>query len=95
MRVEVAAVVFNYRLAYGAPEISAVLALLCAVNWSLTHCCGGGGVKIGLAIHRDFLTQTSRFVFKDTDAGPCEAGAVCKLHCSESFCGGILWNCMK
>ncbi len=37
MRVDVATVVFNYRLAYGAPEISGVLALLCAVNGSLTH----------------------------------------------------------
>ncbi len=56
----------------------------------------GDGVDIGLAIHRDFLTQKSRFVLKDTDAGPCEAGAVCKLYCIESILRGdfmdIIWT---
>ncbi len=71
----VATVVFNYLLVYGAPEIVLFLALLCAVNGSLTHFCSGDGVEIGFAIQRDFLTQKSRFIFKDT-----EAGTVCKLY---------------
>ncbi len=99
MRVEVArnsmavaTVMFNYLLVYGAPEINAILTLLCAVNGSLAHFCSGGGIEIGLAIQRDVLTQKSRFAFKDTDARPCEAGAVCKLYCSESF---LWWDFME
>ncbi len=50
------------------------LALSYAVTVSLTSSCNGDGVEIGLAVQRDFLTQKSRFVFKDADAGPGEAG---------------------
>ncbi len=80
----VATVAFKYLLAYGAPEINAILALLRAVNGSLAHFCSWGGVKIDLAVQRDFLTQKGKFVFKDTDAGHYEAGAACNLYCSES-----------
>ncbi len=69
------------------PRSLLFLALFCAVNGSLTRSCSGDGVEIGLAVQREFLTQKNRFVFKDDNAGPCKAGAACKLYCTESFVG--------
>ncbi len=48
--------------------------------------------RVGLAVQRHFLTQRNIFVFKDADAGSCEAGAACKLFCSESF---LWWDFLE
>ncbi len=64
-----------------------ILAILCAVNGSLTRSCSGDGVEIRIAVQRDFLT-----FFKDADVGPCGAGAACKLYCSESF---LWWDFLE
>ncbi len=74
------------------PSSILCLALLYAVNGSLTRSCSGDRIEIGLAIQRGYLTQKSRFVFKDVDAGPCEPGTACKLYCTESF---LWWDFME
>ncbi len=74
------------------PRSILCFALLYAVNGSLTRSCSGDGVEIGLAVQRDLLTERNRFVFKDADARPCEAGAACKLYCSESF---LWWDYLE
>ncbi len=74
------------------PRSILCLALFCAVNGSIARSCSGDGVEIGLAVQREFLTQRNKFVFKDADAGPCEAGAACKFYCSESF---LWWDFLE
>ncbi len=88
MRVEVATVVFNCLLAYGALEINAVFSTsLCSkrvphafLQWD--------GVKIGLAIQRDKADLFSRTPTRDI----ARLGRFANYIVVNPFCGGTLWN---
>ncbi len=80
---------FNYLLAYGAPQMNAVFsASMCSKRAPHTFC-SGGGVEIGLAIKTKLSFSEKQICFQRHRR---EARAVCKLYCGESF---LWWDFME
>ncbi len=88
----VATVVFNYLLENGAPEINAVLALLCAVNGSLTHFALGVVSTSALQSIETFLLRKADLFSRTPTRDLARLRRLANYIVVTPFCGGTLWN---